>query len=99
MLFEGRRFVARVTTATMRSAALALAIWAGSTVIAGALPGAAEPDTDAATNSTAPNLPGGDIATTDPSEIPTIAWKMANDVAVWKTLDLGGYASVNMLLE
>ena len=98
MRVEGRRFVARVTTATMRPALLALLIWAAGSAAAAALPGGAEPN-PAPPSVAEPNPPGGNIDTADPSAIPRIAWTMAHDVAVWKTLDLGGYTNANMLLE
>src|SRR5664279_4167908 len=98
MPVQGRRFVARVRTATMRPALLVLLIWAAGTLLAGALPGVAEPEA-APPNITEPNPAGGDIDAADPPPIPRITWTMAHDVAVWKTLDLGGYGSINMLLE
>jgi len=35
----------------------------------------------------------------DHSAIPSITWKMADDVPVWRTITLGTYRSVNTLLE
>lgn len=74
---------------------VALALMASVTTAANALPGAVEQSIDSA----APNLPSGAINMLDRSAIPSINWKMADDVSVWKTITLGTIRNVNALLE
>jgi hypothetical protein len=81
------------SAASLRLASLALLIAAVCTVGANARPRTAEPDPAQATP------PSGEINLLDRSAIPSITWKMAHDVPVWKTVSLGAYSSVNMLLE
>lgn len=88
------RFAARAMAAPLPRIALALLIFAAGTAAANALPGVA-----GTVDPTAPNSPSGEVDMLDRSAIPSITWKMADDVPVWKTISLGSYGSVNMLLE
>jgi hypothetical protein len=83
----------RRTRAPVALAALALII--AVTCAANALPGATEQNIDSATP-----IPSGDtIDMTDRAAIPSVTWKMAEDVPVWKSIRLGTYAGVNRLRE
>lgn len=89
----GGRCAACASTGILQLAALALLVCAVGTVDAGARHGGADPDP------VAPISPNGEVILLDQPEIPSITWKMAHDVTVWKTVSLGAYTSVNMLLE
>lgn len=77
------------------SALATIALIVASITIAHALPGAAEPEVD----STAPTSPDEAVDMTDRSAIPSITWKMADDVPVWKAIRLGTFTNVNTLRE
>ena len=79
--------------APLRLAAVALLIWAVGTVVADARPDAGEPDP------AQPAPPGNEIDLQDRQAIPSITWKMAHDVPVWKTISLGTHTSVNVLRD
>lgn len=85
---------ARCVVAGSLRLTLILLMFAARTAAANARPGTA-----GTVDPTAPNSPSGEVEMLDRSAIPSIPWKMADDVPVWKTVHLGTFTSVNMLRE
>jgi hypothetical protein len=85
---------ARCVVAGSLRLTLILLMFAAGTAAANALPGVAR-----TVDPTAPNSPSGEVEMLDRSAIPSITWKMADDVPVWKSVHLGTFTSVNMLRE
>jgi hypothetical protein len=90
MRFDPRRS-ASAPVAVVAALALMIAVIGA----ANALPGASEQNIDSAT----PIPPGDTIDMSDRAAIPSVTWKMAEDVPVWKTVRLGTYPGVNRLRE